>query len=364
MPDDRQKKWTDLRGAGQGNIPADALPYGQEGDGPLYVARAFAPDGSLQPGKLGKGWGQASIPFGGDELWMAEFDVLTKGSGAHGVVEGASAYFFPVWDAAPAENAPFTYAAEQGETGLVPPCYTPLLGGGLGDFPPGTGGIGPEFGAVKCGQEADGTPLFSALVNCHGGFHPGKVRLGLASPGANVSYGGDELTGQQPYTTLCDMSYCWTDGQPNGPAVPGNAVQCGTDDDGTPLFLGRTMQPGQGLQVGKVRGDCWSTPDGMRYPFAGAEQWASNYQVLGLTAAGESATWQAASNGHIPDGAVSVGFENDGTPIFAARAFYNGGQHCGKVRHGFQGAYIPWSGKEVAVLDYEVLVAPDTPGLL
>jgi hypothetical protein len=67
-------------------------------------------------------------------------------------------------------------------------------------------------------------------------------------------------------------------------------------------------------------------------------------------------TWKAATGGKIPDGAQSNGFEADGTPLWTARANYQGGVHPGKVRPAFGGANIPYGGNEVKVPDYEVLM--------
>ena len=59
----------------------------------------------------------------------------------------------------------------------------------------------------------------------------------------------------------------------------------------------------------------------------------------------------------MPERAVVVGHERDGTPLFAARAFFEGGRHPGKVRPEFGGAHIPFGGREVqGIVDYEVLV--------
>ncbi|MDR2601270.1 MAG: DUF3421 domain-containing protein [Spirochaetaceae bacterium] len=66
--------------------------------------------------------------------------------------------------------------------------------------------------------------------------------------------------------------------------------------------------------------------------------------------------WVKASNGNIPDGAIPVGKEADGKPLYIARANYKNGVHIGKVRKEFGAANIPYGGSEVKVTDYEVLV--------
>lgn len=65
--------------------------------------------------------------------------------------------------------------------------------------------------------------------------------------------------------------------------------------------------------------------------------------------------WKDASDGANPDGAIVMGNEADGTPLFAARAQYDGGLQPGEVQTGFGGAHVGYGGEEVTIPDYEVL---------
>jgi uncharacterized protein DUF3421 len=57
----------------------DPVVCGHEGDlTPLYAARVHH-GGGLQLGKWRKGWTVASIPYGGQELWLAGAEVLCPG---------------------------------------------------------------------------------------------------------------------------------------------------------------------------------------------------------------------------------------------------------------------------------------------
>ncbi len=67
-------------------------------------------------------------------------------------------------------------------------------------------------------------------------------------------------------------------------------------------------------------------------------------------------TWVKASDGNIPDGAFVAGYEDDGNPLFVARAEYQGSLNPGKVRKQFGAANIPYNQLEVQVNPYEVLV--------
>ncbi|KDQ08953.1 hypothetical protein BOTBODRAFT_540120 [Botryobasidium botryosum FD-172 SS1] len=69
-------------------------------------------------------------------------------------------------------------------------------------------------------------------------------------------------------------------------------------------------------------------------------------------------TWILAEGTNIPQGALEGGRDGDGSPLYIARAYYEGGLHLGKAgRHLGKGASIPYGGKEVEVEKYEILLA-------
>ncbi len=145
--------------------------------------------------------------------------------------------------------------------------------------------------------------------------------------------------------------------------VPENSTQFGTDNDGGPLYIARSFDL-PGLQLGKAKPDAFAGK-GASIPFGGQEYFSTNYQVL---AAPGGYTWVTGSGGSIPDGAVALGYDEDGSPLFAARVSSNympgdweyhleGYYQIGKIRHGFQGAYVSWGGSENSYSDYDVLCA-------
>ncbi|KAG8683114.1 hypothetical protein FRC08_014523, partial [Ceratobasidium sp. 394] len=72
----------------------------------------------------------------------------------------------------------------------------------------------------------------------------------------------------------------------------------------------------------------------------------------------EPAHWVLTHGIQIPQGAFVGGQEHDGTPLYVARAFFEGGVHPGKVSPNFKkGAIIGWGGDEIEVENYEVLIA-------
>jgi hypothetical protein len=64
--------------------------------------------------------------------------------------------------------------------------------------------------------------------------------------------------------------------------------------------------------------------------------------------------WQDASRGHIPAGAVQIGSEANGQPLFIARAKIHGGKHPGKVAQHLGACHVGYAGKEERVSDYKV----------
>jgi hypothetical protein len=133
-----------FRIASGGQIPSGAQPHGHEVDGtPLWVARSPGitdPSflGGIHPGKVRPGFGAALIPLGGKEVPVTEYEVLMEAG---------------IWVA-------------------------------------GSGGQIPD-GALVCGREADGDPLFVARANLNGGLHPGKIRFRFGA--AFIGFGGREL---------------------------------------------------------------------------------------------------------------------------------------------------------------------------
>ncbi len=129
------------------------------------------------------------------------------------------------------------------------------------------GGI-PD-GAVACGQEADGAPLYLARAYYNGGLHPGKVRPEFES--ANIPYGGDEVK-VNPYEVYCGGG-TWV--AASGGVIPPGAVVCGYDTNGESLYAARAWYAG-GLQIGKVRPEFESAD----IAYGGDEITVNSYEVL------------------------------------------------------------------------------------
>jgi hypothetical protein len=122
-----------------GLIPGSAVRFGQENGTPLFVCRGFPTDPArgLQVGKIEPGFSGCHIPYGGHEVVVRGYDVLTVG--------------FP------------SIAA----TG------TPL--------PPQ---------ALVGGYDDDSSPLFICIGFFQGGWHPGKMRSNWGT--CDIAWGGGE----------------------------------------------------------------------------------------------------------------------------------------------------------------------------
>ena len=77
--------------------------------------------------------------------------------------------------------------------------------------------------------------------------------------------------------------------------------------------------------------------------------------------------WVKASGGYIPDGTVPHGHDLNGEALWVCRAYVDGGLHPGKVRGAFGSARIPYGGRELEIVEYEVLIdagiwVPDSGG--
>lgn len=132
--------------ATNGDIPDGAIKAGHEANGtPLYLCRADY-KGGVHPGKVRKEFDAANIPYGGDEVKVNPYEV---------------------W------------------------C-------GPGKWVSARDGDVPD-GAIKAGQEADGTPLYACRAEHANGVHPGKVRKAFKA--ANIPYGGKEIK-VNPYEVL------------------------------------------------------------------------------------------------------------------------------------------------------------------
>lgn len=66
--------------------------------------------------------------------------------------------------------------------------------------------------------------------------------------------------------------------------------------------------------------------------------------------------WLPALFNSIPDTAMAIGNEADGTPLYACRTEYKGGWQLGKTRPGFNGCNFGYGGQELTGSPFQVLI--------
>jgi hypothetical protein len=120
-------------------------------------------------------------------------------------------------------------------------------------FVPASGGqIPPGAWPDGQGSEGEGTPLWVARASLGGGLHLGKVRPGFGA--ALIPFGGQEVR-VNDYEVLMEPGI-WNGAIRDGQAdhgIPTNAIVCGHEPSGDPLFAARSAVGGAGVQPGKTR---------------------------------------------------------------------------------------------------------------
>ena len=159
--------------------------------------------------------------------------------------------------------------------------------------------------------------------------------------------------------------------------VPVGAVRAGVEAiNGAPLYLARAM-----IEGGAHPGKCAPHLDSCRAGYGGGEHVSKAYEVLValdrskrpwpqyqplLGAAKSKPTFSAlpvaypsAVDGALPRGALSAGWEADGTRLFAALvADPHGGVCPGKTRPGFDGCNVGFGGRELTLHPHALLCVP------
>lgn len=133
-------------------------------------------------------------------------------------------------------------------------------------------------------------------------------------------------------------------------SIPTNAIIGGNEASGQYLYICRANYGG-GIHPGKIRREF----SACNIPWGGKEISAPIYQVAAKS--GQSRwSWQNGFGGSIPNGAVHAGNEANGEALYLCRANIKGGTHPGKIKLGFSGCNIPYGGKEMTIISYQVMV--------
>jgi hypothetical protein len=265
-------EWVD---ATTGNIPG-----GEDGKS-LYVCRAFY-QGGIHPGKIQNEFGGCNIGYGGKEVRVPSYAVLTArwvgaangnippGAFAGGEEGGQSLFVCratyqggihpgKIRDGFGGCNIGYggrevTVASYQALVGVAGPSSTLWMEAADGIIP---------ADALAAGREGADT-MYVCQADHQGGIHPGKIRKGF--DGCNIGWGGKEV--RVPSYSVLTMN--WAPDAPNGVAVVG-----GNESDGQPLYLCRARHQG-GVHPGKTRQEF----GGCNIGWGGAEVTVPDYTIL------------------------------------------------------------------------------------
>jgi hypothetical protein len=282
-----------------GHVITDANPFGEN----LYVCRAGY-GGGVHPGKLLPSMGGCIIGWGGAEILVSSYEVLT-----------------PLWNSV--SDAQLEQNAVAGGFEPAPSRNVPL-----NTFPP------------------DGPTLFHCRGLVGGGVHPGKIKPGIG--GCFVPWGGREIAIAVAQSELQSsksdprLPAYWSHDLGAGGAagwIPTEAIVGGRDASGNPLYLCSGEYSG-GVHPGKTRPEF----KGCYISWGGKEISTRSYRVL-------MPSW-----GSDVSRAMLAGSQANGEPLYVCRAEYGGDRHLGKSSPTLGACSIGWGGNEVAVFPYEVLL--------
>lgn len=151
---------------------------------------------------------------------------------------------------------------------------------------------------------------------------------------------------------------------PKGPAtwvynegkhIPQGAISTGTEHNWT-LYICRAWVDG-GIQIGKAS-DVFKK--GAVIGYKDKELHLSQYEILLGDMRGLK--WVQSGNklnvDYLGARPVEGGYENDGTPLYVARAYHKDAWHPGKASAKLDGAFIPYGDEEVKVKEYQILCYP------
>jgi len=139
------------------------------------------------------------------------------------------------------------------------------------------------------------------------------------------------------------------------------ALEVGTDSDGSKLYVGRAPVEG-GLHIGKIN----ANKNRCLIPLFGDEYSADTFEVLSLRG-GVRVHWEKASSGALPKNPVKGGYNEKQQPTYVGRVKQKGGMFekdtaiCGEVVPAEGLCYVAYKGKEKEYDDYEVLCLSSPP---
>ncbi|CAD7015157.1 unnamed protein product [Ceratitis capitata] len=245
--------WTTCYG---GSVPPNAVRSGTTRNGePLYIGRGHHAN-SLTVGKIHPSHGCLYIPFGGQEVRLSSYEVLTKQATDHWVHTNPN--FAPpnaVVAGYDTDRAPIYVARAMHQD------YKWVHSSAYASMPPN---------AVLGGNDFDGDTIYVGRA-----FHNGDTLVAKVVPKkqiAFVSWRGEAIP-KDHFEVLCGTNLTWR--QCYDHVIPENAVVCGKTALGQPVYIGRGHYEGS-LSVGKIS----SVHRALFIPFKNAERRLESYEIL------------------------------------------------------------------------------------
>jgi hypothetical protein len=133
--------------------------------------------------------------------------------------------------------------------------------------------------------------------------------------------------------------------------IPSDAFRTGTDINGAPLYLCRGQLFGS-TQPGKT----WAGYNKCNVPYGGRSYYLQNAQIFVNK---HLQGYWVKGHGYIPNGAMRVGTDTNGNPLFLCRAYYQGSVQPGKTWANYHACNIPFAGREIQRHSYSVFIVTD-----
>ncbi|XP_041988952.1 uncharacterized protein LOC121740345 [Aricia agestis] len=154
-----------------------------------------------------------------------------------------------------------------------------------------------------------------------------------------------ELPGETvelPYST-----YRWVPACLSQRSIPPGALMVGVDADGEEIYAGRAHHEGDILPAKVI-----PSKNACYIAFNGEEILKDQFEVL----VPAMFSWQFATGGAVPPGAVEAGVTADGEKLYFGRVNHDGCTTPGKIHPSHETCYYPFDGEEKNSPEYEVLV--------
>ncbi|XP_045496696.1 uncharacterized protein LOC123695046 [Colias croceus] len=209
-------------------------------------------------------------------------------------------------------------------------------------YPPGPPGSGHPFPPYPQGPNVVFYPVHPAYF-----YPPYAPPPQVADPGIEVAIVDDGPTMPGETVELPYSTYRWVPACLSQRSIPMGALRVGNDADGEPIYAGRAHHSGDLLPAKVI------PAKNVAYVcYGGEEVLVDQFEVL----VPAMFSWQFATGGSVPPGAVEAGVTADGEKLYYGRVTHDGCTTPGKIQESHGVCYYPFDGEERSSAEYEALV--------